>query len=160
MVTANYVNDEDKRKKGGRRLFFSVSWVEDIIASRIQDGWREYIQKQLFPKSHFLLCLQVRMLRKIGFSSFPSFRIHDSSSLLFVSHKGNWQVQSTRSKEGQYDKKNIKLSTIELGTIATGLDLLLCWLPLRNHDKVEGAEQDQVVVIAEPKFLGHLYYWN
>ena len=54
-------------------------------------------------------------------------------------------------------KKSIKLSTIELGTIATGLDLLLCWLPLRDHDKVEGAEQDQVVVIAEPKFLRHIY---
>ena len=54
-------------------------------------------------------------------------------------------------------KKSIKLSTIELGTIATGLDLLLCWLPLRDHDKVEGAEQDQVVVIAEPKFLRHTY---
>ena len=48
-------------------------------------------------------------------------------------------------------KKSIKLSTIELGTIATGLDLLLCWLPLRDH------EQDQVVVIAEPKFLRHTY---
>ena len=41
--------------------------------------------------------------------------------------------------------------------MATGLDLLLCWLPLRDHDKVEGAEQDQVVVIAEPKFLRHTY---